>query len=183
MNIKPLLLAPLVAALLLAGCAQHFDFEGDSSHLSVRGDTVRMQVKGQPRATIESDGTFKVAGKEVRTTPAQRALLREYHAEIIRFGEDSAEFGKAAGTAAATAARDAVRARFGGDEADEGMGERIGQGVKDAVSAGLGPLCERIEGVYRSQRAVADTGLPGFQPYARMTPRSSEKCREGMARL
>ncbi|TXK59640.1 hypothetical protein [Alkalisalibacterium limincola] len=182
MNTKPLMLAPLVALVLLAGCAQHVDFEGDSSHLSVRGDTVRMNVPDLPRATLEPDGTFKVAGTEVATTPAQRALLRDYHAQILRFGEDSAEFGKAAGGAAATAARDAVRAKFSG-EADEGMGERIGQGVKDAVSAGLGPICDRIDDVYRSQRAVAESGLTEFQPYARMTPRSSEKCREGMASL
>ena len=182
MSIKPLILLPLLAVLAMAGCKQHFDFDDDSSHLSVRGDTVRMNVPDLPRATLEPDGTFKVAGEEVRTTPAQRALLRDYHAEIMRFGEDSAEFGKAAGGAAATAAREAVRARFSG-EADEGMGERIGQGVKDAVSASLGPLCDRIDDVYRTQRAVADSGLAEFQPYARMTPRSSEKCREGMAKL
>lgn len=182
MNIKTLMLPPLLALVLLGGCKQHFDFEGDSSHLSVRGDTVRMHVKDQPRATLEADGTFKVGREEVRTSPGQRALLSAYHAEIVRFGEDSAEFGKAAGSAAATAARDAVRAKFRGD-ADEDMGERIGQGVKDAVSAGLGPLCDRIEDVYRAQRAVADSGLAEFQPYARMTPRSATKCREGMASL
>lgn len=182
MNTRLLLLAPLLALGLLSGCQRHFDFEGDSSHLSIRGDTVRMSVKDQPRATLEPDGTFKVDGREVQTTAAQRALLREYHAQVLRFGEDSAEFGKAAGGAAAAAARDAVRAKFRG-EADEGMGERIGQGVKDAVAAGLGPLCARIEDVYRAQRAVADSGLAEFQPYARMTPRSSEKCREGMASL
>lgn len=182
MNIKTLMLTPLLAVLLLGGCKQHFDFEGDSSHLSVRGDTVHMRVPDLPRATLEADGTFKVAREEVATTPDQRALLSAYHAEILRFGEDSAEFGKAAGSAAATAARDAVRAKFSGDD-DQGVGDRIGQGVKDAVSAGLGPICDRIDDVYRAQRAVADSGLAEFRPYARMTPRSSEKCREGMASL
>jgi hypothetical protein len=180
MNIRTLFLIPVLAAFALGGCKQHFDFEGDSSHLSVRGDTVRMDVKGQPRATLLPDGTFRVDGNEVRTTPAQRALLSEYHAGIVRFGEDSAEFGKAAGGAAAAAARDALRAKFSGD-ADDGMGERIAQGVKDSVAAGLGPLCDRIDDLHRMQRAVVDSGLAEFEPYARMTPRSSEKCREGMA--
>ena len=182
MKTRLILAVSLMAFALLVGCKQHFDFEGDSSHLSVRGDTVRMNVPDLPRATLDPDGTFKVAGEEVRTTPAQRALLRDYHARILRLGEDLAEFGKAAGGAAASAARDAVRARFNGEDG-QAVGDRIGQGVKDAVSSGLGPICDSIEEIYRAQRAVADSGLAEFQPYARMTTRSSEKCREGMAAL
>lgn len=184
MHFKAQLLFPLLAigTIALPGCRQHVDFEGDSSHISIRGDTVRMRVPDLPRATIEPDGSFKVEGTEVQTTPAQRALLADYHAEVMRFGEDSAAFGKAAGGAAAAAARDAVRAKFSG-EPDDGIGERIEQDVKKAVAIGLEPLCNRIDDLHRAQRAVVDSGLTAFEPYARMTPRSSEKCREGMAGL
>ncbi|MGY6517541.1 MAG: hypothetical protein ACXIUZ_02395 [Lysobacteraceae bacterium] len=188
MNLRTALILPVLAAgVLLAGCQRSFDFDGDASHIQLRGDTLHFRADGQPRARLDADGRFEVDGREVETTPAQRQALVAYHAGVIGFADAATELGKQTGTAAAGAARDAVRERFrGGGEDGEGgqeFGERIANQVKAQVAESLGPLCARMEAMHGLQQGVLDAGVQAFQPYARMTPDSARRCHEKLAEL
>lgn len=168
---------------LLAGCGERnavvLGESGDG--ITVRGDTVHLRADDQPRATLEANGTFRVGGKVMEATPAQRERLVAFHAAVLDFSDQSIEVGKDTGMAAAAAARDAVKTRLSGSS--EGtMGEQISRDVKATVTSSVSVLCDQFEVLYAHQQAVVETRFRPFEPYALMTPEVARRCHEKLPR-
>lgn len=175
----------VVAAMvaLLAGCGERsavvLGESGDG--ITVRGNTVHMRAGDQPRATLEADGTFRVDGKVMEATPAQREVLAAYHAAVLDFSDQSIAVGKDAGLAAAAAARDAVRSRLDGSR-EAPIGEHIARDIKASVSDSVSVLCDQFEALYAHQQAVIDTRFRPFEAYALMTPDVAQRCHDKLPR-
>lgn len=182
MNIAcPVRLAALSCSMvLLSACATFRTADNDLDTASRQFATGDMTLttaddSGVPRAAITPQGDFLVAGKPVDITPQQRQEVLAYRAQYIEIAQQ----GIAIGHQGVDVGRHAVApmifaSLFGASDKtiDASMDKRLA-GVRDATAK----LCDRMPALMAAQQQLA-VDLPAFEPYAALTPKKIEDCRQ-----
>lgn len=162
-------LAALVPALAFGQAnvrSRHFDI--------VDNTRVVLHASNGTDATLLPDGQFLVAGNPIALTPAQQALLKDYHAGVRTLARDVAATA-AAGTATAVAALAAVASSFvdgDSDKAEAGIDGPAARTQATALQA-----CADLAALHEQQQTIA-AQLPAFRPYARIDMDSVQGCKE-----
>jgi len=169
----------ILAAALLVGCAgfRTADNELDAASRKLATENTMLTSKGEnvPDAAITRGGDFLIDGKSVALTPQQRKEVLAYRAQYIEIAQQ----GIAIGHEGVEAGRRAVvpmvfTALFGAsdDAIDASMNKRLA-GVRDATAR----LCDRLPALMATQQRLA-ADLPAFEPYATLTPKKIDECRD-----
>lgn len=165
--------------ILLAGCAAFRTADADldtaARQVATENMTLTADAAGTPTATITPQGDFLVAGQTVAITPRQREDLLAYRAQYV----DIAQQGIAIGHAGVDVGRRAVAplifaSLFGASDQtiDASMDKRLA-----GVRAATAKLCDRMPALMTAQQQLA-TDLPAFKPYATLTPKKIDDCRQ-----
>jgi len=182
MNIaRPARLAVLSCSMvLLSACATFRTADRDldaASRQIAAGDMTLTAAddSGVPKAAITPQGDFLVAGKPVDITPQQRKEVLAYRAQYI----DIAQQGIAIGHEGVEVGRHAMvpmmfASLFGAPEKtiDANMDKRLA-----GVRAATAKLCDQMPALMAAQQQLA-ADLPAFEPYAALTRKKIEDCRQ-----
>jgi hypothetical protein len=128
-----------------------------------------------PDAQITPQGDFIVGGKTVAITPAQRSALLAYRAQMISIGSKGIAIGKQGAALGIRAASEAISGALSGKS-----GQEIPQSMKAQASGireAAAKLCDRMPALMVSQQKLA-TALPAFKPYATLTQKKIDECRQ-----
>jgi hypothetical protein len=190
MKMLPLLLLPLMLLAAGTGCARDAE---DTVATGVEGQVQRgleearerlatepmeLEADGQPKAEIDPDGTFRVDGKVVQTTPEQRALLVAYHGELVGIADAGIAIGGQAAALAGTAVKEAIRGIFSGNPDD--VEKRVEVEARK-IEVDAERICLRVAALKQAQDRAA-AALPEFAPYATITTDDVEECRADTGR-
>ncbi len=116
---------------------------------------------GHPDATISADGSLRIGGKAVATTPQQRALLRDYYAQSKSAIDAGVATGKAGVKLGAHAASEAIKSIFAGDSSSV---DKTLDAQSNAINASAQKLCTDIRQLHAIEQSIA-AQLPAFKPY------------------
>jgi hypothetical protein len=127
----------------------------------------------RPKAVITPQGELVIAGKEVKATPEQHALLLGYRQQIVRIAEAGMDIGAHGASLGASAAKEAIWGALTGKSDKE-----IEAAIKpqtDKIQAAAARLCQRMPDLLASQQKLA-AAMPEFRPYATMTQKDVDDC-------
>lgn len=186
------LLPTLLLALPLAACtdqstdaAKSISDTGSSIGRSVQDATdkarkemstgnFKLSVDGLPTAEITPAGALLIEGKDVVTTPAQRARLLEYRHQVEGIALAGMDIGVAGANLGVKAAGEALKGVFSGQT--EGIEQRI-NAEADKLKVQAKGLCDKLPAMLATQQALA-ASLPAFAPYATMDQTDVDGCDE-----
>lgn len=165
--------------LLLSGCAAFRTADSDldtaSRQIATGNMTLTADDASVPKAAITPQGDFLVAAKPVALSARQREEVLAYRAQYI----DIAQQGIAIGHQGVDVGRRAMvpiifASLFGASDKtiDASMDKRLA-GVRTATAQ----LCERMPALMSAQRQLA-ADLPAFEPYATLTQKKIDDCRD-----
>ena len=186
------LLPTLLLALPLAACtdqgtdaAKSISDTGSSIGRSVQEATdkarkemstgnFKLSVDGLPAAEITPAGALLIEGKDVVTTPAQRAQLLEYRHHVEGIAMAGMDIGVAGANLGVKAAGEALKGVFSGQT--EGIEQRV-NAEADKLKVQAKGLCDKLPAMLATQQALA-ASLPAFAPYATMDQTDVDGCDE-----
>ncbi len=186
------LLPTLLLALPLAACtdqgtdaAKSISDTGSSIGRSVQEATdkarkemitgnFKLSVDGLPTAEITPAGALLIEGKDVVTTPVQRAQLLEYRHQVEGIAMAGMDIGVAGANLGVKAAGEALKGVFSGQT--EGIEQRV-NAEADKLKVQAKGLCDKLPAMLATQQALA-TSLPAFAPYATMDQTDVDGCDE-----
>lgn len=186
------LLPTLLLALPLAACtdqgtdaAKSLSDTGSSIGRSVQQATdkarkemstgnFKLSVDGLPTAEITPAGALLIEGKDVVTTPAQRAQLLEYRHQVEGIAMAGMDIGVAGANLGVKAAGEALKGVFSGQT--EGIEQRV-NAEADKLKVQAKGLCDKLPAMLATQQALA-ASLPAFAPYATMDQTDVDGCDE-----
>ena len=165
----------LATAVLLAACSVGGPDDSDSvfRHFSIRDSAVVVHAPALPDALVDASGTLSLEGKAVPTTPAQRALLVRYHADVLTLRRQAIEVGKAGIRTAGKAIGSVVAGLASGSP--DSIGPKVEARAED-VRTDVAAMCATLRDVRTTQDAIA-TQLAPFRPYATLTAAEVDDCR------
>ncbi|GHD66719.1 hypothetical protein GCM10007164_05890 [Luteimonas padinae] len=149
------------------------------------GEGVRVSVNGRnygsnpasrdlPKAELTPAGDLLIAGTQVETTAAQRALLVEHRRRLEGVALAGMAIGVEGADIAGTALTGIGEAVFGGEEGRRAYEARI-EAEAGRIKDEARRLCTLLPPLYDSQQALA-AALPEFAPYATMTQQDVDEC-------
>lgn len=159
---------------LLAGCGMQIDL-GNGSVLGsfrIHAGSIAIHARGVPDAYVTAVGDMSIDGKPVALVPAQRELLKQYYAQVLRVRDDGVAAGKA-GAAMGGHAISAVAAGLAHGDPDSigpAIDARASELEKKAVA-----ICVDLASLHASQDAVT-AALPAFTPYASIDTAEVSHC-------
>lgn len=185
MKMLPIFLLPLLLLAAGTGCARDADeavasgverqvqrgLEEARGRLST--EPMELHADGEPDAEIDPDGTFRIDGKVVETTPEQRAFLVAYHGELVGIAEAGIAIGGQAVAIAGTAVKEAFRGIFSGNPDD--VEKRVEVETKK-IELEAERICLRVAALKQAQDRAA-AAIPAFGPYATITTEDVQECR------
>jgi len=169
----------LCGLILLAGCAgfrtADNELDAASRKLATENTMLTSNAANVPHAIITSRGDFLIHGKSVAITPQQRKEVLAYRAQYIEIAQQGIAIGHEGVEAGRRAVVPMVFAALLGasdDAIDASMNKRLA-GVRDATAR----LCDRLPALMATQQRLA-ADLPAFEPYATLTPKKIDECRD-----
>ena len=149
---------------------------GEGTRISINGRSYGSAPADSelPKAEITPEGDLLVAGTQVATTAAQRALLVEHRRHLEGVALAGMAIGVEGADIAGTALSGIGEAVFGGEEGRRAYEARIAAEA-DRIKDEALRLCALLPSLYDSQQALA-AALPEFAPYATMTPQDVDEC-------
>jgi hypothetical protein len=145
------------------------DIDVDSVHI---GNGPHQRSTG-PHAVITPQGELVIAGKPVKATPEQHAMLLDYRQQIVGMAEAGMDIGASGASLGTHAAKQAIWGALSGKSDQE-----IEAAIKpqtDQIQAAAARLCQRMPGLLASQQKLA-AAMPEFRPYATMTQEDVDDC-------
>lgn len=146
-----------------------------SRQVATQNMTLTADAPKVPDAAITPRGDFLIAGNPVVITPQQRKELLAYRAQYIKIAQRAIAIGHDGVDIGRRAIVPMVFAEvFGASNKtiDAQMNTRLAGVRKDTAK-----LCDRLPQLKSAQDQLA-AGLPAFKPYATLTTRKVDNCRE-----
>lgn len=177
-SIHTTLAAVALTVVMLTGCQQsqadgtHFSV---FQHFSIEDGNVAIHSPTAVDAMLSAAGELRIDDKMVVVTPAQQALLRQYHAAIVQLRGDALSIANEGKAMARTAIGEVARGLASGNP------DQIGPNIEaqaDKIEASATAICLRLATVQTMQGAIAAT-LPAFKPYATIKDHDSSGCSDG----
>lgn len=164
----------VATVVLLAACSGGGpDDSGVFRHFSIRDSAVAVHAPGLQDALVDASGTLSLEGQTVPTTPAQRALLASYNADVLTLRRQAIEVGKAGIRTAGKAIGSVVAGLASGNP--DSIGPKV-EARADDVRKDVTAMCATLRDVRAKQDAIADQLAP-FRPYATLTAAEVDDCR------
>lgn len=153
---------------------------GEGTHININGRSYgsRPAPDGLPRAEITPEGELLVDGEALPATAEQRRLVLEHRRQLEGIALAGMAIGAQGADVAGTALTGIGQALFGGDEGRKAYEARV-EAEAEKIKQEAYRLCTLLPGLYESQQALA-AAMPGFAPYATMTPSDVDDCRKGI---
>lgn len=126
-----------------------------------------------PKAVVTPQGDLVIAGKTVRATPEQHAMLLDYRQQIVGIAEAGMDIGEQGANLGTKAAKEAIWAALTGKN-DKEIEQRIKPQTEQIKAAAL-KLCQRLPDTLVAQQKLA-AAMPEFRPYATMTQKDVDDC-------
>lgn len=168
------------ALVTLTACAAFHTADNEldtaSRQVATQDMTLTAKADSVPKAAITPRGDFLVAGKPVAMTPDQRKELLAYRAQYVAIAQQAiaiAHEGVDVGKRAMVPMMFAALFGASNKTIDARMNERLAGVRKDTAK-----LCDRLPRLKAAQDQLA-ADLPAFKPYATLTPRKVDECRDG----
>jgi hypothetical protein len=174
-------IAALSSGLVLLSACTAFrtaDNELDAASRKLTTDNVTLTAdagSNVPKAAITPQGDLLIAGKPVALTRQQRQEVSAYRAQHIEIAREGIEIGHAGIEVGRHAVAPMVLAALFGESDDKiqaSMNKRLA-----GVRAATAKLCDRLPQILAAQQQLA-ADLPAFKPYATMTQKDIDDCRE-----
>lgn len=127
-----------------------------------------------PKAEITPDGEVLVAGRNVTSTPEQKALGLAYRTQLQDVVSDGMAIGIEGAKLGIDAAGAALKSLFDGQSADE-IGKQAEVAARERIKPQVEQLCARLPRLMEAQQALA-AALPEFRPYATMDQSDIDDC-------
>ncbi|MEZ0470229.1 DUF2884 family protein [Luteimonas salinilitoris] len=162
-------------AVAAAACTPPTTMHVEGTRIRLGGDglTVELRNADGDRALIGADGTLAVDGKDVAVTPAQAALLREYHGELAQLREAALAIAGQGAALGGKAVSEAIKGILKGDP--DGIEQRV-DAEAEKIEQEAEKIEARAEALKLTQRRLAQelpqlrSLLPGdFDPIAAAT--------------
>ena len=177
---RPARVAVLSCSLvLLSGCAAFRTADRDldmaSRQIATGNMTLTADDAGAPKAAITPQGDLLVAGKPVALSTRQRDEVLRYRAQYIEIAQQGIAIGHQGVEVGRHAVAPMIFASLFGasDKAiDTSMDKRLA-GVREATAK----LCDRMPALMAAQQQLA-ADLPAFRPYATLTQKKIDDCRQ-----
>lgn len=151
---------------------ENISINGDGD-ININGVHVNSDSK-LPKAEITPTGDLLIAGKQIATNDAQRALLMDYRSEIIGIANAGMNMGVQGADLANEAITGIPGLIFGGDEAQKRYEAKMeAKGKEMEAQAHL--LCNNLGPMMQTQQKLAAV-MPEFKPYANITQGSIDDC-------
>lgn len=145
----------------------------DKARQELANSNISISNSITPKAEITPAGELLIAGKPVEIDAAQRKLLLDYRAQVVKVAEAGIDIGVQGANLGVKAAGEALKGIFSGDT--EQIESRINEEARK-IEASAGKICDLLPAMRDSQQALA-ASLPAFQPYARMDQKEIDDCR------
>jgi len=184
-SLQPLALA---AALILplAGCAEQQADLGARIQDQVRTEMAKAAEKlaseqfelnadGLPAASISAEGVLSIDGTPLPLTPQQQALALQYRQQIQAIAAEGMQIGLQGAELGVGAAASALGGVISGKDA--GQIEAEVQDKAAGLRQAAAQLCDRLPALVQAGQALA-AAVPEFAPYATVTGKSVEQCRQ-----
>lgn len=173
-SLRCLTLTALLVATL-AGCGGETYIGDRAGHsLTLRDDVLTAHADGHPDAVVDATGTLTIDGKPVPVTPAQRALLKAWHDQLVGVRTAGIRTGVAGVKLAGHAVADAVTG--GGKDASARA-----EPAREQLRAEALAICDHFDALQKTQNALA-ASLPAFKSYAALEVRADADCRANASR-
>ncbi|CAN7317443.1 hypothetical protein LJR168_001702 [Pseudoxanthomonas sp. LjRoot168] len=134
----------------------------------------RNESESQPKAEITPAGELLIEGKQIATTPEQKALVLAYRKELLGVVGDGMAIGMEGARVGIDAAASALKGVLAGQSGDE-IGQQVGEQAKAKIKPMVAQLCTRMPGLLAAQQALA-AAVPEFKPYANMDQSDVDDC-------
>ena len=144
----------------------------DNARKEMATGNFKVSVGGLPAAEISPEGDLLIDGKDVPTTPAQRAQLLEYRRQVEGMALAGMDIGVSGANLGVKAAGEALKGVFSGNT--DGIEKRIDEEA-GKLKAQAQALCEKLPAMMATQQALA-ASLPAFAPYATMDQSDIDDC-------
>ncbi len=172
---KPLvILGATLPLMALASCSHTNQTVGHGS-LSIGANAVHIRVPGAPQATIESDGTLRIARRTVPLSPAEQALARHYYQDVLHISTAGKATGEAGGKLGASVFGSLFSALW---HDNSSIIKRTAKQGAARVSADVRTLCAHLANLQTTQNALA-ADQSAFMPYRVIRGRDVTQCLKG----
>ncbi|SBV36046.1 conserved exported hypothetical protein [uncultured Stenotrophomonas sp.] len=151
----------------------------DEARRKLATENINVSRDNGAKAEITPAGDLLIDGKAVAIDDAQRKLLLEYRAQIVKVAEAGIEIGVQGANLGVRAAGEAIKGIFSGDT--DKIEERVNAEAKK-LEESAGKICDQMPALLASQQRLA-AAVPEFEPYANMDQDDIEECRKGSVKL
>lgn len=151
----------------------------DEARRKLATENINVSRDNGAKAEITPAGDLLIDGKAVAIDDAQRKLLLEYRAHIVKVAEAGIEIGVQGANLGVRAAGEAIKGIFSGDT--DKIEERVNAEAKK-LEESAGKICDQMPALLASQQRLA-AAVPEFEPYANMDQDDIEECRKGSVKL
>jgi hypothetical protein len=150
----------------------------DEARVKLDGENITISdgdEGGKPKAEITPQGDFLIEGRKIAVNAEQRALLVQYRGQIATIAKAGIDIGMQGADLGVKAAGEALKGILSGDT--KGVEAHV-EKESAKIEAATMKLCDHMPAMLATQRALAEK-LPEFKPYATMTQRDIDDCRNG----
>lgn len=126
----------------------------DHAHIAVHSRTA-------PDAVVGADGSLRIRGRDVATTPSQQRQLSKYFTSVMALHDDAIATGKAGMETAGEVLGGLAAAMF---SKNSGQLEGAIDAKAEQVDKSANRVCRDLSNVQATQARIASS-LPAFRPY------------------
>ncbi|WP_115561756.1 DUF2884 family protein [Xanthomonas arboricola] len=173
-----LLISAVLVSTLLVGCGKSepkvmVTGQNDSSGVTFSGKTVTLKRSGLPAASIGADGALSIDGKPVTLDAAQQLAMRSYYMQIQGVAAKGIDIGTQGAAFGAHAAGEALKGVLSGNP--DQIGDKI-EAEAETFKQKAMLICDQLDKL-RTAQDTATRVVPEFGPYANLTQKDVDDCR------
>ena len=151
----------------------------DEARRKLATENINVSRDNGTKAEITPAGDLLIDGKAVGVDDAQRKLLLEYRAQVLKVAEAGIEIGVQGANLGVRAAGEAIKGIFSGDT--DKIEERVNAEAKK-LEESAAHICEQMPALLTTQQRLA-AAIPEFKPYATMSQDDIDECRKDGVKL
>ncbi|MCS3746289.1 alkanesulfonate monooxygenase SsuD/methylene tetrahydromethanopterin reductase-like flavin-dependent oxidoreductase (luciferase family) [Xanthomonas arboricola] len=173
-----LLISAVLASVLLVGCGKSeptvdVSAQANGGGVTFNGKSVTLKRDGLPAATVGADGALSIDGKPVALNAAQQLAMRSVYTQIQGVAAKGIDIGTQGAAFGAHAAGEALKGVLSGNP--DQIGDKI-EAEAETFKQKAMLICDQLDKLRTAQDAATRV-VPEFGPYANLTQKDIDDCR------